>query len=103
MIIGAWALARAAKLSMWNLSSLSPVSIIQTGHHHHHRLAPLSCASTSSGALLRSKKVDGVGKWMGGGGSGGKWIGGGGVDGSEGKWMGGKQSCQVELVKFIES
>ena len=66
MIIGAWALARAAKLSMWNLSSLSPVSIIRTGHHHRHRVAPLSGVSTSSGALFRSKKADGEGKWMGG-------------------------------------
>ena len=30
------------KLSMWNFLSLSPVSIIQTGHHRHHRVAPLS-------------------------------------------------------------
>ena len=43
--------SRAAKFSMLNFLSLSLVSIIQTGHHHHHRLAPLSGASTSSGAL----------------------------------------------------
>ncbi len=33
--------------------SLSPVSIIQTGHHHH-MMAPLSGDSASSGALFRN-------------------------------------------------
>ena len=32
---------------------ISWVWIVQTGHHHHHRLAPLSGASASCGALFQ--------------------------------------------------
>ena len=46
-------------MSMRNLLSLSPVSIVQTGHHHHG-VAPLSRASASSGALLRTNNPSGA-------------------------------------------
>ena len=36
---------------IWSVISI----IVQTGHHHH-RLAPLSGASVSSGALFRTNK-----------------------------------------------
>ena len=30
---------RAAKFNLWNVLSLSQISIIQTGYHHHHSCA----------------------------------------------------------------